>query len=104
MSKLLTACVLSCLAVTAALPRAAHAFDPPVPCEEFTSDSFRDIFNTPSIRVVDVGDVVKEKGRNLCSVLIDTSLGARVQFFFTTARSVSGAAMWKQVSFKVVPD
>jgi hypothetical protein len=85
-----TALMLSMLTVP------CFAMDPPPPCEEISAEEFRDAGRTSA--VIDVGEVVKEKGKNLCSILLDLDNGSRIKFVFTTMRTVSGGAAWKQIS------
>lgn len=92
------------LAAASTVPRAASAFDPPPPCDEFTSDDFRDTFCTGNgrVEVMDVGSAVEEPGnKNRCSAEIDTSMG-RVRLTFTTSRSVNGLPMWSRVGLKII--
>lgn len=91
------------LGAALAFPMAALAADAPPPCETFPPESFKEITAGGLMRVIEVGDVVKERGKNLCSILLDTTRG-RVQLFFTTSLTVRGDPMWKKVSAKFVPD
>lgn len=74
-----------------------------VPCDEIPSDFFMG-FNNPQmgLRIIDVGEVKKAAGRNLCTVTLDTTMG-RVQMGFTTILSISGDdTIIKRVSIKVL--
>jgi hypothetical protein len=85
-----TALMLSVLTVP------CFALDPPTPCEDTDPEAFRDVGK--NVAVIDVGEVVKEKGKNLCSILLDLDNGSRVKFVFTTMRTVGGGVAWKQIS------
>ncbi len=50
------ACLLCSVAI--ALPSALRAADAPPPCEEFSSDDFRDITAGGRMQVIDVGEML----------------------------------------------
>lgn len=96
--------MLKTLLLTAALvaPVAAYADDAPMPCAFTPSSAFNDLFPSSSgIEVLAVGEVVKENGRNVCSVLIDTSAG-RANLVFTTTLLLNGNTAWKRIAIKRV--
>ena len=76
------------------------------PCTAIPAASFVNTFKEGSgIDIIDLGDVVREPryNNNVCSILIDTSLG-RIRFYFTADRSVgSGHLIWRQVAIEEVP-
>jgi len=88
--------VTAVMAVIGLMPFATHAeFYPPVPCEEFRPDDFRDSIRG-EIRIIDIGLVKKEAGNNVCSIVMDTTAG-RFRMVFTGARSVNGLRMWEKI-------
>ena len=67
------------------------------PCTSVAREAFFQAFNSNSgIDILDVGNVVKEPGYNVCSVIIDTTDGS-VRFGFTTDLTVNGNPIWRRV-------
>lgn len=59
------------------------------PCETIEPSKFQDWKTTDGTAIIDVGNVVKEKGNNICAIIMDTTAG-RVQMVFTVVSSISG--------------
>lgn len=84
-----------------ALPGIAAASPEGPPCDQTESSAFEGLTAGGRMTVLAVGEVTKEKGKNLCAVIIDTSVGT-IKLIFTTRILVDGNAAWQKVSASVV--
>lgn len=96
MKVLILAAALCGLSATVGAQRAPPA------CETLDVEDISNLVSAEGKFVVlAVGDIITEKGNNLCGVSIDTDLG-RIRLKFTTVIGVDGSPLIKRVSAKFV--